>query len=223
MAVGDFDGPHKLVTVNGVAYGSETWSFGIRFKPTLGVDDPAVTQAQATALMAPVQAWWNTGGLFWPTTHAITYVKLAPIATNGQYPPGQVAYIGDFADDSGDTNTNLHPAQCAMVMTLLSATIGRGRGSKGRCYTPMPAVAMSATGTVGAWNQTAADAFRTMINSMNAIANIGTAVIMSRETATKPAGSSYVGAVRVDTVPDTQRRRRRSIVGASYTSAAVVQ
>jgi len=221
MAVGDFDGPHKLITVFGTAYGTETWSFGVRYRPNLGTDNPDVTQAQADSLKTALTTWWGNASLFWPSSHALAGVKLAPIDTNGQYPPGKIAYVGDIVPDVvGGTNTNLHPAQCTMVMTLISATIGRGRGSKGRCYVPMPGVSMSTGGTVGSWNSTAATAFATLLTSWNALADIGSAIIMSRATATKPAGSSFVGSVRVDTVPDTQRRRRRSIVGA-FASAAV--
>lgn len=219
MAVGDFDGPHKLVTVFGSAYGTETWSFGVRMVPLLGVDNPEVTQVQADALKSSVSTWWATAGCFWPSSHTLQGVKLAPIGVNGKYPPGKIAYIGDIVDTVGGTSSNLHPAQCATVMTLLSASIGRGRGSKGRCYTPMPAIAISSVGKMGSWPNAAAPAFATMLSAWNAVTDVGRAVIMSRETASLPAGSSFVGSVRVDDVPDTQRRRRRQLVPTYFTSS----
>lgn len=221
MAVNDFVNPHKLVSVFGTAFGTETWSFGIRMNPNLITDNPDVSQAQADSLKASTLTFWTTAGLFFPGTHTLQGVKLAPIGVNGKYPPGKVAYIGDIVDTVGPSNTNWHPAQCAMVMTLLSATVGRGRNSKGRVYLPMPGAAIGSSGTAGGLNTALADAFKTLLTTWNGLADIGTASIMSRETATLPAETSSIGFVRADNVPDTQRRRRRSIVGTRYTSAAV--
>lgn len=225
MALGDFDGRHKLLTVYGTAFGSETWSFGLRIAQ--GSDPQTVSQAQADACKAPVLAWWNDANSGFSQYHILQGVKLAPVGVDGKYPAGEIAYIGDITDTGGTLNTNVHPAQCAMVVTLVSAALPRGRGSLGRCYIPAPCLSISSTGNVGSYPTTAVVAFRTLLNALNAVTDLGTVSIFSREGikngAVQEPFHTSVGFVRMDNVLDTQRRRRRSIVGTRTTSAAVVQ
>jgi hypothetical protein len=226
MALGDFDNDHKLLTVFGTAFTTETWSFGLRFKPVLGVDAPLPSQAQADAAATIVKAWWQNVNTPFGSSTTLQGVKLAPIAVNGKYPPTGLSYVGDINPDlSGVLNTNIHPPQVAIVATLLSASIPRGRGHAGRIYLPAPALSVSSSGQVGDTGTLFATPLRTMIQALNDMANLGNCVIMSRESTKNgvvlPAGSSFVGSVRVDNVLDTQRRRRRSIVGVRYTSAAI--
>jgi len=226
MALGDFAGRHKLLTVYGTAFGAETWQFGLRILPG-GGDQQTVSQAQADAIKAPVLAWWNDVNSGFSQYHILQGIKLAPIGADGKYPVGETAYVGDIVDTAGTLNTNVHPAQCAYVMTLVSGAIPRGRGSLGRCYLPAPCLSISSTGTVGGYATTAVVAFRTMLNAINAIADLGTVVIASREGlkngVVQAPFYTPVGFCRADNVMDTQRRRRRSITSTRATSAAVVQ
>jgi len=226
MALGDFAGRHKLMTVFGTSFGVETWQFGIRIAPGAG-DQATVSQAQVDALKAPVLAWFTDANAGFPNTTMLQGVKLAPIGVDGHYPGGEVAYIGDITDTTGPINTNIHPAQCAMVMTLVSSALPRGRGSLGRCYLPCPALSIASNGTVGGYTSTAVVSFRTLLNAINAVVDLGTAAIFAREGlkngVVQPAFFTPVGFCRMDNVVDTQRRRRRSIVGTRSTSAAVVQ
>lgn len=226
MALGDFAGVHKLMTVFGTTFGVETWQFGIRIAPG-GGDQEDVSQAQADALKAPVLAWFTDANAGFPTTTLLQGVKLAPIGIDGRYPPGKIAYTGDIVDTAGPININIHPAQCAMVMTLMSSGIPRGRGALGRCYLPAPALSIAANGTVGGYTATAVVSFRTLLNAINAVPDLGTAAIYAREGLKNgvvlPKFYTTVGSCRMDNVMDTQRRRRRGIVGTRSTSAAVVQ
>lgn len=226
MALGDFSSAHKLLTVYGAAFGTETWSFGLRFEPILGVDAPLPSQAQADAAATTVKAWWQNVNTPFGTSTSIQGVKLAPIGVDGHYPPTGISYIGDINPDLfGLVSTNIHPPQCAMVATLLSATVPRGRGHSGRIYLPAPALSVASSGQLGDMGPIFATPLRTMIQALNDQANLGNCVIMSREGVKNgvvlPASSSFVGSVRVDNVMDTQRRRRRSIVAVRYTSAAI--
>ncbi len=226
MAVGDFSSAHKLLSVFGTAFGTETWSFGIRIEPVLGVDTPLPTQAQADACAALALAWWNNVNTPFGTSTVLQGVKLAPIAVNGHYPPTGISYIGDVnPDDAGAISTNIHPPQCALVATLLSATIPRGRGHSGRIYLPAPALSISSSGNMGDMTALFATPLTTFVQGLNNSALLGNCVIMSRESVkagvTLPAQSSFVGSIRVGNVMDTQRRRRRSIVETRYTGAAI--
>jgi hypothetical protein len=209
-----FTNKHKLLTVNGTAFGSsETWSFGIRFVETVYTPN---SQAIADACKAAVNTWW-TSAWFPPATHSLAYVKLAPINPDGHYPPGEIAYIGDYVPDvAGGSTLNTYPAQTAWVCTLLGSLIPRGRGSHGRIYTPPSASALSSVGNWGTLNATMATAVATMIRTLNSVSGLGIGSIMSNlgTGITQP-----ISSVRVDSKPDTQRRRAKGIVSTRASSA----
>lgn len=209
-----FDFEHNLLTVFGTSFnGVETWSFGVRFFQISHVDPD---QTMADACRAATQTLWNTAGIFMPSSHSLTGVKVAPIGTDGKYPPGKIAYIGDITPDGGPSNTNIHPAQCTQVVTFLSDTQPRGRGSHGRIYLPCPAAAVSASDGTNSLASALATAVRTWIVAMNAISGLGVAHIMSNLGA---GISSPITDVRADNLPDTQRRRRRQLTSTTSTVA----
>jgi len=202
---------HQLLTVFGTSFTSEeTWSFGIR---CIG-QGSVVSQSAADAVRGAVTTFWNTAGIFMPSSHTLEGVKLAPIGTDGKYPVGQIAYIGDIVSDGGPSTTNIHPAQCAQVATFLSATIPRGRGSRGRIYLPCPGAAVSATTGENGLALAIATAVRDLLVAIDGTALMGTPAIMS-ELGT--GTTSAIGSVRADNLPDTQRRRRRQLVSVTET------
>ena len=209
-----FTEEHNLLTVFGTSYsGTETWSFGVRFQATVHTDP---TQAMADACKAATITFWNTAGIFMPISHSLTGVKVAPIGTDGKYPPGKIAYIGAITPDTGPTSTNLHPAQCTQVVTLLSSLIPRGRGSHGRIYLPCPAAAISSADGTNSLASALATATATWLSAMNDVSGLGLAAIMSS------VGSGITGvvdSVRADSLPDTQRRRRRQLTSARSSAA----
>lgn len=208
-----FAEPHQLVTVFGTAFGGlETWSFGVRF----GGSGSTVTQAIADSLVAPTVTLWNDGTIFMPASHALEGVKLAPIGIDGKYPPGEIAYIGDVVADFGPTNTNIHPAQCASVVTFLSSNTPRGRASRGRIYLPPLAGAVSTSTGQNGGGANLATAVRTWIVALNALTGLGNASIMSELGS---GLSTPITHVRADNLHDTQRRRRRQLTSATTTVA----
>jgi len=210
-----FTDPHKLLTVFGTSFsGAETWSFGVR---CLQLTPTPVTQAMADACRTPTSTLWSTAGLFMPSSHVLEGVKLAPIGVDGNYPPGQISYIGDITPTAGPSNTNIHPAQCAQVVTFLSDLVPRGRGSHGRIYMPLAGAAVSAANGTNGLASALATAVRTWIVALNAISGLGIVSIMSN---LGTGQSSPVATVRADSLPDTQRRRRRQLTSAT-TSVAV--
>jgi hypothetical protein len=204
---------HKLLTVFGTAFnGVETWSFGVRFSPVTGID--AVSQAQVDACATPTATFWNTAGIFMPSSHSLTGIKLAPIGTDGKYPPGEIAYIHDFTPDPGPTNTNQHPAQCTQVVTFLAEGQPRGRASRGRIYLPCPNAAVSSATGGNSLGSALATAAATWLSALNDVADLGQACIMSE------LGSGVTAPItqcRGDDLPDTQRRRRRQLTSSTTT------
>jgi len=208
-----FNDRHKLLTVFGTAFnGVETWSFGVRFATVTGI--PAVSQAQVDACVTPTQTFWNTAGIFMPSSHSLTGIKLAPIGTDGKYPPGEIAYIADITPDPGPTNTNQHPAQCTQVVTFLAEGQPRGRASRGRIYLPCPNAAVS-SGTGGnSLGSALATAAATWLSALNDVADLGQAAIMS---SLGTGITAPITQTRGDDLPDTQRRRRRQLTSTTTT------
>jgi len=197
---------HKLLTIGGTSYGStEEWQFGMRIIPeTVGVGP---SQAQIDALATPITTFWNTAAIFMPTTHSLTFAKLAPIGINGHYPDGEIAYEHVFTSDPGPGGGPLYPAQVALVVGLMTAA-PRGRGHAGRFYLPGPASAMTSDGRHSSGIPTAINsAVRTLILAINGATEVGTvAVITSLGSGT----SRVVTAVRCGQRADVQRRRAGS-------------
>lgn len=208
-----FNARHKLLTVFGTAYGGvETWSFGVRFSTVTGID--AVSQTQVDACASATTTFWNTAGIYMPQSHSLTGLKLAPVGTDGKYPPGEIAYIHDYTPDPGPTNTNLHPAQCTQVVTFLAEGQPRGRASRGRIYMPCPAAAINGADGTNGLGSALATAAATWLSALNDVADLGQAAIMSS------LGSGITAPItqtRGDNLPDTQRRRRRQLVSTSTT------
>lgn len=208
-----FNARHKLLTVFGTAFnGVETWSFGVRFSTVTGIEP--VSQAQVDACVAPTTTLWNTAGLFMPSSHALTGIKLAPIGVDGKYPPGEIAYIADITPDGGPSNTNQHPAQCTQVVTFLAEGQPRGRASRGRIYLPCPNAAVSSSDGTNGLGSALATAVATWLGALNDVADLGQAAIMSS------LGSGITAPItqtRGDNLPDTQRRRRRQLTSLTTT------
>lgn len=208
-----FTDPHQLLTVFGTSFsGAETWSFGVRFAQA----GSTVTQAIADACRSATSTMWSTAGIFMPNSHTLTGVKLAPIGTDGLYPPGQIAYIGAITPTAGPSSTNIHPAQCTQVVTFLSALVPRGRGSHGRIYFPCPGAAVSSSTGQNGLASALATAVRTWLVAIDAVSGMGVPSIMSN---LGTGITSPIATVRCDNLPDTQRRRRRQLTSATSSVA----
>lgn len=196
---------HKLLTIGGTSYGStEEWQFGMRIIPDTPGDLP--TQAQVDSLATPITTFWNTAGIFMPTTHSLTFAKLAPIGIDGHYPPGEVAYEHVFAADPGPGGGPVYPAAVALCVSLMTAA-PRGRGHAGRFYLPGPASAMTPDGRHSAGIPPAINAaVRTLILAINGAASVGTVGVI---TSLGSGTSRVVTAIRTGVRPDIIRRRSR--------------
>lgn len=198
---------HKLLTIGGTAYGgSEEWQFGMRIIPEIAEQE--VTQAQVDSLATPITTFWNDGTIFMPSSHSLTFAKLAPIAQDGKYPPGEVAFEHVFTADPGPGAVQRQIAQAALAVTL-QTSVPRGRGHAGRFYLPAPA---SQPDTLGVHSTALAVAVatsvRTLVNSINAAANVGTVGVLS---SLGFGTSRVVVSIRVGVRPDVIRRRARQL------------
>jgi len=196
---------HKLLTIGGTAYSStEEWQFGMRIIPETVGQGPS--QAQVDALATPISTFWNTAGMFMPTTHSLTFAKLAPIGQDGHYPPGEIAFEHVFTADPGPGGGPVFPAAVALAVSLMTS-VPRGRGHAGRFYLPGPASAMTPDGRHSTGIPAAVNAaVRTLILAINSAADVGTVGVI---TSLGSGTSRTVVRVRTGQRPDIIRRRSR--------------
>jgi hypothetical protein len=115
----------------------------------------------------------------------------------------------------GVGNSGVLPPQCAVVVSLLTA--GFGRAFRGRVYVPTNGILMDATNLQLSAAQTTAEAtaFGNYLSAM--LLTSFTPVLVSRSR----GASSPITHLRVDSVVDTQRRRRDKFVAAHAGTALV--
>jgi hypothetical protein len=210
---------HKLLSVLGTTFtGADIFSFSVRIIPPIG--SLTVSQAQVDALAAATSTMFASANLAVCPWNRMTAIKLAPVGTDGHYPPGEDAfehiYSGGVAGGAVVSNI-IWPPQCSYSVGLQTAAL-RGRGHIGRFYLPSMAFNVNtATGKVGDLAGSAGAVLRTWINAINATTDIGTVGVI---TSLGSGTSRVCTGIRLGQVIDTQRRRRNNI-SETYTSVAL--
>lgn len=143
-------------------------------------------------------------------------VKFALTGTDGHYIEDPLVLEAGPGSPGGSV-TGL-PAQSSVVTTLWSGS-SLGKGNYGRFYHPYSGPTSAATPYMSTDLQsTFLTAAQGLVNDIEDVLGEGSVIINSDSTAGPQQKS--VQFVRVGRVPDTQRRRRRSL-DESYTQAAV--
>lgn len=210
---------HTRITFSGTfgpeAAPVEIWSFNINHAQIL--DPPGDLAAAATQMRA---AWVAQIAALQHNTVKLTRVRVAQVNALGKVPiNSQGAYLqGDsLGINAGElTGSGFFPLQTALCVSL--ETTRAGASGKGRFYLPAPPYPLNeATFGFVAANvttvSTRARAFINLINSTLTPAAGGVVVASSKGFV------SDVVAVRVGSIPDTQRRRRNALPEAYVRTA----
>lgn len=150
----------------------------------------------------------------YPTTMGCDYVR-SYFYWDGT---GKASYVTEATDSSKGTNAaGAMPNQVAIVVTTLT---GRpGRSFRGRAYLPM--IAQGQIGATGQLTQalcnTIATSFSSFLSGVKDAAGGAPPVIASR---TRSAMTDVL-SVNVDSLPDTQRRRRNKSVASFHGTGTV--
>lgn len=210
---------HKLLTVSGGLFTGtlERWSFGIRWLNAGAHVPPDQTMVNACA--APFATFFDSA-ITIGQYHSMDTLKLASIDTNGKYPVGHIPSVFTWSPAEfppGTTGVGL-PSQVSMAASL-TTNLPRGLAHMGRIYLPPTGMAV---GSDGRWTTSqatgAANAVKVLINALAGITGMGAPVVMSDVGA---GAEQQIRGVRVGRVPDTVRRRRRSLV-EGYQSVTLV-
>lgn len=208
---------HNRVILLGSTTGGETWSTSCAYSTNFGtgpVKDFSDLLAWATAIGA-----LNSGNVV--GTAMVSFLsdsmQIDTVRTEYIDSQGTIAQVAEYAlpapvTGSADASS---PPQVAAVTSLLT---GRpGRSYRGRMYWPHLYGALT-DGQLGPTDaQNLATQMATFLGDAGEAA--GTDFAMVPVVYSTVLGTvSFVTTVRVDTVLDTQRRRRNSLRGTSYTA-----
>lgn len=183
--------------------------------------------------LAPAMlTFFGTTGLFVDRAFIET-IKVYPIGSDGRAMPAPPYSTGTPVTLTmktetvcdGQSNGNMIPPQVALVASMLTAQIGPS--GRGRIFLPALSVSnQMANGTLDATRQAAIVPAVAQWLTGSAIypvaagVEVAPAVVPAAQSA--PSVYALINTVRVDSIFDTQRRRRRSLVGTRVSATVPV-
>lgn len=215
--------PFQVVSAN-IARTETSWTINGNWRPEQGTDDLDVGD-WLNDQVGPAVRSFIASAIFGSEVQLDT-IKVYPVAS----PTGETAAAVPYTQGSpitltytgtrpSGTGTAQVPAQIACVASLRTSQVGpRGRG---RIFLPpFPVAALTAGTILSATATTIATSVKTMLEASKipygTAANVQVAPVITGGFYTDYA---MITAVKVDTIPDTQRRRRKKLVGTVQTVA----
>lgn len=215
-------------TFGGRLVAAQRWSIGFSF--TDGVDDSAVPDQVTLANMAQ-QMYADFIAQAWSTSTTPALPISARISTDGNldqcrlyaYASTSLSAAGGVGVSSGaavpGTSSPTMPPQVAMVASLL--TPFPGRSNRGRVYIPNRTAVLSSDAQITASICTGvATAIANYLSLARTRTIRGGPMIPIVESSTST--DTEIVRVRVDSILDTQRRRRDKLVAVTQASANLV-
>lgn len=204
------------VTLSGTMFGgAEEWSTGF-FLGQEGSDATAPTQAGIDQIRDAWATFFASSTSYISSLYTFTQAKAAVIDDTGHTILDSVKYSYPGTAVVGGRAAGHLPAQCALVVTLMSDR-PRGKASKGRMYLPGIAASIGNNGKIDATSAGAiATNLKTFFDSFASDADVPDQLILAAKgTGAFPAltaQNDYVEKIKVGDVIDTQRRRRNGLV-----------
>jgi hypothetical protein len=211
---------HYLLSWGGSLHGTETWSNGVRLRPNTNF---SLGQAEIDAFMADTEKDLNNfySQDFFHVGMKCEWVKLNRIGPLGRYVSTETSNTRFFAVPKQGVAGAAHPAQIALVATLLTDA-ERGLANKGRLYLAgLSTTRFPINALTGDISVAARDAFRAHVgNFLNNINNepgldangAGFDIhVVSKGSGARDGVARKVTGVKIGRVLDTQRRRREDL------------
>lgn len=193
----------------GALPGGEVWQNGVTQRTDVAPTQAQLDEGANTAATALV-TWWAA----LPVAFSAQGFTLLNVRSY-YYPGGSgaAALVASKAIAAAlHNNSQTAPNQCALVASLRSGT--PGPKNQGRIYVPCPNPGSLTNGNVGTSTASGlASATAGLLSTLNAIDLYGAVVVGSN--------GAPVTTVRVDTILDTQRRRRNKLLPTASPSTAV--
>lgn len=199
------------LTFGGALPGGEEWQCGLHGELNGNVASPTGMANIALNARTPLTTWWNSAGVaaFVGSGTTLTTIRAYLFPANAT----KATAVGGASLSLSGTGTSSLPNQCAIVLSLRTGDPSR-RG-RGRIYMPMnkTGVASNAQLTTGQVSALAT-ATATLLQDLAAADSVGPVL---GGTSANP-----VTSVVVDSVVDTQRRRRNQLTPLFTATANVV-
>lgn len=205
---GPFDQAHIYLQWGGKLPSNESWSCGMRF-----FGPAASAETDATAMLVPVSAavvaFHQRVGSKIGTNAKLSFVKVNGINTAGHY-ISEATNQALYADLAGGSPQSPHAHQIALAVSLTTG-FSRGPAHRGRIYLPAPCITVEADGLFPEADVSAVKtSFLTFRTALNAAHTDWELAVFSRKAGAP--GHRAITGVEIGRVPDTQRRRRRSLL-----------
>ena len=196
-----------MLAFGGPLHGIDGWSCSLRV--STGTAVPTRAQEEAS-LAAAKTACINfvAGGSHIASVAQLAWVKLNRVNTEGHYERDYTNVVEVLPMQPGGYGGVRHAPQVALVATLLTGS-KRGLASSGRIYVPSPGAAVGADGRISTSDAAVMQsAVTTLVQSINAIENLGDVMVGSRvgTGAARPVTGVVVGRTL-----DTMRSRRAQL------------
>lgn len=216
---------HILWTIQGDAYNAvERWENHIRFSFPGTPAQPSLTllgnlNTEMVNFYAGTAPYTNQGICRFTR---YTGCKVSWVGVDGKLKPGSLVQVATNTTptpgaESGAATAHMFP-QNTIAVTFLTA-IPRGRASKGRVFPAPVCNILQSSGQISSGiRDLIAAQWALLLTRVNALSEIGSAQVMSREGT---GLSANIVNTRVGMVVDTQRRRRRSLVETPFATSAV--
>jgi hypothetical protein len=217
----------RLQFGGGLLAGAEQWTCSISFttpnvtigslEAYFGTFDP---EAWIDDLAADVLAFVNDTSMGWQSTPDLRFVKFNVIDPNGHY-RDDVTHEKLYDPPHGfGGNEMFHPLEDTICVSLRTGL--RGPRHRGRLY--LPPQGYNLDNTTGMLSSSSQNAYlagvHTFFNNLNNWPGIDPAGAPATCVASSFGENTLITSVAVGSVPDTQRRRRRSLV-ETYVTATV--
>lgn len=196
-----FPRAHLYLTWGGTAWlDGEIWQCGVR------IDRPGLPdQATFESLEPTIIEFHQSPGLI-SSNVKLSWIKLAPIGTDGRYPEDGEAMLNDLDPVVSGAFGGTAYAQIACKVTLRTAR-RRGRAHVGGFYLPAPGMTPDGQGFATSYATNASIVAAAMLDDV--AATLAAPVVIG--SALGAGRLEPVTAVVVGNVPDTQRRRRNAL------------
>lgn len=205
--------PVQKISFGGSLPAGEVWQCGLWFSPNTTPGTQAALQAEVDAMVTPFTTWWATSAISGIRAAGMTLnnLSLYGYAANATS-AGAVAHA--TISLAANATQQSKPNQCALVCSL--RTVSPARNGRGRIYLPF----LSGGVAGGQLATTDAQAVATATANLLVALNGGTAPSSIGRVLGGTSGLPVTSVV-VDTVIDTQRRRRNKIVATGSMSSPV--
>lgn len=215
---------HWLLSFGGdLVAGEETWTCGIRLaivSTGLGGEMDEEQYLTDTAVPA-LSTWFGSGTANISGLCTLRFVKCNEIGPDGTYADPSNSHTRLVNVAGGGGAAERLPLQVSCCLTWLTDEASRGPASRGRIYSPRPALTVDAAGDISASDRTEiATAASVLLNSLDVTLS-GPGGSILRPCIVSPLGPGYarqIDSVRVDSQLDIQRSRARQ---ASRAATAV--